>query len=352
MIKRSLSIAAAMMIAGLPVAAQERGTIEFGGFGSWNSFESGFNMENALGFGGRIGAYLDPRWAIEFDASGGNAERSGGLADRSFMMIDTRLAFTPFKLGPIGVVLGGGISHVDANVGGPATDQNYGYHALLGGKINMSETAALRVDYVRYFMDDAAHSSIRAGIALSRRPAGRTTTVTRDVAGPAQPARADSVSAAETRRLREQEARYVALRDSLVKNPTTAMTPSNVAALATMVEMVHFERDNATLDNVARAILDDKVAIFNANPDMKIVITGYASSPGSENYNMALGLRRANASKEYLVSKGVAANRIEIATRGENDLVIEGPGEVANTANRRGQFRLLIANPYLVTPQR
>lgn len=349
MIKRTLSIAAAMMIAALPVAAQERGTIEFGGFASWNSFDPAFNMNDAFGFGGRIGAYLDPRWALEFDLNGGKATRPSGLADRSFTAVDSRIVYAPFKLGPIGFLIGGGLSHVDANVGSASVDQNYGYHALIGGKLALTETAALRLDYVRYIMNDATHSSLRAGLALQRRPQGRTTTVTRTSAAPM---RADSVSAAETRRLREQEARYVALRDSLARNPTPAMTPSNVAALATMLEMVHFERDQSSLDGVAKAILDDKVAIFNANPDMKIVITGYASSPGTDAYNMALGLRRATASRDYLVSKGIAANRIEIATRGENNLLVEGPGDVANTANRRGQFRLLIANPYLVTPPR
>lgn len=351
MIKRSLSIGVAMMLAAVPAMAQQRGTIEFGGFASWNQFESGFQMDDAFGYGGRIGAYLDPRWAIEFDANGGKATRPSGLADRSFLMIDTRLALTPFKIGPVALVLGGGVSHVDANVGNAFQDQNYGLHALVGGKINVSETAALRVDYVRYFMDDSQHGSLRAGLAFARRPHGNTETVFRTAAAQPMPARMDSVSAAETRRLREQEARYVALRDSLTKTPPTAMTPSNVAALATMLEMVHFERDLATLDNTARAILDDKVAIFNANPEMKIVITGYASSPGTDAYNMALGLRRANASRDYLVSKGIAADRIEIATRGENDLIVQGPGDVANTANRRGQFRLLIANPYLSTPR-
>ena len=350
MFKRTLTIGTAMMIAASPMAAQDRGAIEFGGFLSMNSFDDAFQMDNAIGFGGRIGAYLDRRWAIEFDVNGGNATRPSGLADRSFMAIDSRLAFTPFKIGPIALVLGGGVSHVDANVGGPFTDQNYGFHGLVGGKLNMTPTAALRVDYVRYFMDDAQHGSLRAGLALTRRPMGRTTTNT-VVQTTQAPSRPDSVSAAETRRLRAQEARLVALRDSLARNPVTAMTPSNVAALATMLEMVHFERDQSDLDAVARAILDDKVAIFNANPEMKIVITGYASSPGTDAYNMALGLRRATASKNYLVSKGVAVNRIEIATRGENDLVVEGPSDVANTANRRGQFRLLIANPYLVTPR-
>lgn len=83
---------------------------------------------------------------------------------------------------------------------------------------------------------------------------------------------------------------------------------------------------------------------------MRIVITGYASSPGTEAFNMALGFRRATSARAYLVSKGVNADRIEISTRGEQNLLVAGPSDVANTANRRGQFRLLIADPYLVKP--
>lgn len=351
---RILTIGAAMMIAAIPAAAQDRGTIEFGGFASWNMWDKAYQMDNGIGFGGRIGAFLDPRWSLEFDGNGGTASRPLGLNDRSFMVLDARLAFIPIKVGRASLILGGGVSHVDANVAGAPTDQNFGYHALLGGKLALTETAALRLDYVMHFNTDAQHSSLRAGLALYRRPEGKTTHEIRTVAGPAaMPMQHnDSVSAAETRRLREAEARYNALRDSLARVPAqTPMTASNVAALATMLEMVHFEREQSDLDAVARAILDDKVAIFNANPEMKIVITGYASSPGTDAYNMALGLRRATASKAYLVSRGVAADRIEIATRGENNLLVEGPTDVANAANRRGQFRLLIANPYLVAPR-
>ena len=67
---------------------------------------------------------------------------------------------------------------------------------------------------------------------------------------------------------------------------------------------------------------------------------------------MALGTRRAEAAKAYLVSQGVEPIRIEIATRGEGQLVVEGPGEIANAENRRGQFRLLIADPYLAAPKK
>jgi peptidoglycan-associated lipoprotein len=66
---------------------------------------------------------------------------------------------------------------------------------------------------------------------------------------------------------------------------------------------------------------------------------------------MALGLRRAESAKAYLVSMGIAADRIEITTQGEGMLAVEGPGEKANAANRRNQFRLLIADQFLESPK-
>jgi outer membrane protein OmpA-like peptidoglycan-associated protein len=345
-------IGAAMLFAvAIPLGAQERGTVEFGAFVSSNMFEDKFNMDNAIGFGGRIATFLHPRLSLEFEGNGGNATRPLGLADRTFMFIDARVIYVPIKVGRASLLVGVGGGHVDANVNNDFTAQSYGTHLLLGGKLAISENAALRVDGVQYYNAGMSHSSLRAGISLYRHPRGKETTVYQTTAGASTPQRPDSVSAAETRRLRMAEAEYARLRDSLARTSgTPTMTPSNVAALATMLEMIHFERDQSDLDDVSRAILRDKVAIFNANPEMRIVITGYASQPGTEAYNMALGFRRATAAKAYLVSQGVAENRIEISTRGEQNLVVDGPGEVANAANRRGQFRLLIANPYLVKP--
>ena len=90
--------------------------------------------------------------------------------------------------------------------------------------------------------------------------------------------------------------------------------------------------------------LTEKLTVFRDNPTMRISIVGFASQPGTSEYNMALGLRRAEAAKAYLVSQGIAQSRIEIATRGEGQLVVEGPGEAADAQNRRGQFSLLIAD--------
>lgn len=117
---------------------------------------------------------------------------------------------------------------------------------------------------------------------------------------------------------------------------------SYATVLTTMQALIHFADDQADLSDPAKAILDEKVAIFRANPGLRIVIVGYASEPGTIEYNLALGTRRAQAAKGYLVAQGISPGRIEIATRGEGQLLVEGPGEAAAAQNRRDEFRLLI----------
>ena len=358
MLTQSRMIGAAMLVAvAIPVGAQERGTIELGAFVSSTMFHDDFQMNNAIGFGGRVGAFLSPRFSVEFEANGGKATRPAGLADRSYTFIDGRLMFVPIRVGGASLLVGIGGGHVDANVDNGALEQSYGTHLLLGAKLPVTQNAAIRVDGVQYFHGDMTHRSLRAGLSLYRSPGTKETTVYQAPVAAMQ--RPDSVSAAETRRLRMVEQDYRRLRDSLAADSarrasgtgmTQGMTPGmpmqpNAAEVATMSQEVYFQRDQSDLSDSSRAILRDKVTVFRANPEMRIVITGYASSPGTEQYNMDLGMRRATAAKAYLVSQGVAENRIQIATRGEQNLAVEGPGDVANAANRRGEFRLLIAAP-------
>jgi peptidoglycan-associated lipoprotein len=152
--------------------------------------------------------------------------------------------------------------------------------------------------------------------------------------------------------LRAVSVSYHELRDSLARPSRRSLPASSARALATMKEMIYFHNDRSDLGDSAKAILSDKVTVFRANPAMRVVIVGFASEPGTARYNMALGLRRAEAAKAYLVSRGIDPIRIEIATRGAGELMVEGPGETADAANRRGQFRLLIADPYLAAPKK
>lgn len=347
MLVRTLMLGAAVLMTAVPAAAQQRGTIEFGAFVGNNTFDGDYGMRDAIGGGGRLGAFLNSRWSLEFEGNGGSAARSAGLADRAFRFLDARVLFVPVTAGRTSLLLGGGAGHVDANGDDSFEGKSYGLHALVGGKLAITQNAALRLDLTQYFNGGVQHRSVKAGLSVYRNPSRRQTTVYRTAAAMPMAHRPDSLNAYEMR-LRADAASYAALRDSLLRHPVPLVMPSSVTALSTMLEMIHFERDQSDLDDVSRTILRDKVAIFNANPNMRIVITGYASSPGTEAYNMALGFRRATAARAYLVSQGVNESRVEITTNGENNLLVAGPGEVANAANRRGQFRLLIADPYLV----
>lgn len=133
--------------------------------------------------------------------------------------------------------------------------------------------------------------------------------------------------------------------------PPTAAVASSASALATMNALIYFVNDQSNLSDSAKAILEEKVAIFRANPGMRIVILGYASEPGTEHYNFALGGRRAEAAQTYLVGRGIHKDRIEIVTRGKGELVVEGPGELAAAQNRRDEFKLLIGSGYLIQPK-
>jgi outer membrane protein OmpA-like peptidoglycan-associated protein len=347
MFKTAIMVGVAVLIGAVPATAQKRGTMEFGAFGSNTSWDNSLNMNSNWGAGGRVGVFIVPRLSAEFEGGGGSASRSLGLADVNVGVLSGRLTAVPFKFGSVSVLLGAGVDHTDTYF-----FESYGVHALLGAKVRLSDYVALRIDGINSWManGNGQQKGLHLGLSFYRHPGVNTVTNTVMVPGPQLAQRPDSVSAYETRRLRAAAANYQALRDSL-NRPKFPGPASSAEALATMQQMIHFQNDQSDLSDSAKAILDDKVTVFRANPAMRIVISGFASQPGTVDYNMALGLRRAEAAKAYLVSRGVDPIRIEIATKGEGQLLVEGPGEVADAQNRRGQFRLLIADPYLAAPK-
>jgi outer membrane protein OmpA-like peptidoglycan-associated protein len=126
---------------------------------------------------------------------------------------------------------------------------------------------------------------------------------------------------------------------------------SSAASLATMQELVHFAYDKSALTDDSRAALDGKVQVFRANPAMRIRIVGHTDSRGTDAYNRALGTRRAEAVRDYLVAQGVASSRIEIETRGETQPIAAGGSEGAMAQNRRDAFRILVAPDSVMAPK-
>jgi len=348
---KSISVGLAALVLAAPASAQiTRGTIEFGGFGSRTSYASGLGMNAAWGGGGRVGAFITPSLSIEFEGGASHASRNAGLLPVNSSILAVRGTIVPITLGRLGLLVGGGIDHTDTYF-----IESYGAHALIGGRFRLTDNLGLRLDGILSRMSNGNYNnkSLHFGLATFRAPNRLFTNryIDRVVSGPYTADRPDSVSAYETARLRGAAQRYQALRDSLRLVPVVLVPMSSEEALATMNQVIHFPREGFALSDSAKQILDQKVVVFNANPDMRIVITGYASSPGTNEYNMALGLKRATSAKEYLVSRGIAPIRVEISTKGEGQLVVQGPSDFANAENRRSQFRLLVADPFLAVPR-
>lgn len=123
---------------------------------------------------------------------------------------------------------------------------------------------------------------------------------------------------------------------------TMAEYNSKVAtARAKLLETIYFEYDADELRDDSKAILDEKIAILNANPNLKVRIAGHCDERGSDEYNIALGRRRAVAAKQYLTDRGISEARIETQSFGRERPAVPGSSEEAWSKNRRDEFEIL-----------
>ncbi len=99
---------------------------------------------------------------------------------------------------------------------------------------------------------------------------------------------------------------------------------------------VYFGFDRHDLDADARAILVAQADVLKANGMSTITVQGHCDDRGTRDYNLALGERRANAVKNYLVALGVAAGRIDVISYGFERPAVVGSNEAAWAQNRRG----------------
>jgi len=116
------------------------------------------------------------------------------------------------------------------------------------------------------------------------------------------------------------------------------------------MEMINFDFDKSNIRPGDASILDRKIAIMQANPMLSITITGHCDERGSDEYNLALGNRRALAAKEYMVNRGIAADRITTASRGEEQPLDPANNEAAWAKNRRDEFGVAAGGQQLKAP--
>ena len=100
-------------------------------------------------------------------------------------------------------------------------------------------------------------------------------------------------------------------------------------------DRVFFATNESVLTTASRETLRKQAAWLRKNSDITVVLEGHADERGTREYNLALGERRANAAKDYLMTYGISSNRISVLSYGKERPVDSGSNPLAWSKNRR-----------------
>ncbi len=129
--------------------------------------------------------------------------------------------------------------------------------------------------------------------------------------------------------------------------PTSEVLPSDMESLNRVVQQrglirdAFFGYDESSLSSQAQAALSASATWLRENPNYNLLVEGHCDERGTEQYNLALGDRRASIAREYLVTLGVESARIRTVSYGEERAFDEGHNESAWAQNRRAHLVLV-----------
>ncbi len=129
--------------------------------------------------------------------------------------------------------------------------------------------------------------------------------------------------------------------DAAVTEAPAVIEPAVVvepAVAAPVLQNVNFDFDQHLLTEQARAILDENTRYLQVNNAANVQISGHCDERGSDEYNLALGERRAIAAANYLVSMGIAPQRLGTISYGEEKPLDASNNEASWALNRRAEF--------------
>ncbi|HEY6826538.1 MAG TPA: peptidoglycan-associated lipoprotein Pal [Gemmatimonadaceae bacterium] len=155
----------------------------------------------------------------------------------------------------------------------------------------------------------------------------------------------DSIARAEAAR------RIAAARADSIRRADEARAAALAAARAALTQAIHFDFDRSDILAPDRTVLDRKASVLSSNAPLRIRIEGSTDERGSDEYNLALGMRRAGAAKRYLTEHGVDGIRIETASYGEERPLCQGHDEACWAQNRRAEFVVTAGDIARIIPE-
>lgn len=129
------------------------------------------------------------------------------------------------------------------------------------------------------------------------------------------------------------------------KNPEVDSSDA-LAALASKIQSevgtVYFDFDKFNIKSSEQGKIDNNAALFNqaGAEALTVKVEGNCDEWGTDEYNYALGLKRAKAAKDALVAKGVAENRLSVVSYGESNSVCTDKSKACDAQNRRAEFKV------------
>ena len=154
------------------------------------------------------------------------------------------------------------------------------------------------------------------------------------------PVAADDSAERARREAEEREAARRRSEEERLRAEREAAERARAAAEAALLAPVYFAYDLSDIDSEARARLEAKIPVLQGNVGVRVRIEGHTDERGSDEYNLALGQRRAVAAKRYLVDRGIADDRVEVTSMGEERPVCTESAEDCWRRNRRSEFTI------------
>jgi peptidoglycan-associated lipoprotein len=342
------------------LTAQSAGSVEIGGFGQFTRTDAAWHVKNGGGAGGRLGVFLTSHLELEAAASFSSFTNEPPRLSGSTSAQTFNGQFT-YNI-PFGA---GGRTHdllLEAGAGGERFANHNDFSVPLGGglRIALTNAIALRFDGIVEYVENPTGLTFDFPTTVAVNPkAARSTNVEiraglslmlgHHKAPPPPPA---PVAAAPPPPRREapppaRQAPPPPDRSGIIRDSLAAVSRARDALLA----KVYFDFDRSELRDDQRAILDAKIPILRANTGVKIRVEGNADERGSDEYNQALGMRRAQTTRKYLIDNGIDAGRIDISSNGEERPVCQDHNEDCWKQNRRDEFVIVAGGETLIAPR-
>lgn len=118
--------------------------------------------------------------------------------------------------------------------------------------------------------------------------------------------------------------------------------PKALAKFTGVIKGIYFDFNKATIKGNSAPTLTAAAKIFQQFPELKVEVSGHTDNVGSRDYNVDLATRRAEAVKQYLVDRGVAAERIKIRGAGPDEPIADNTKASGRAKNRRIEFKIMV----------